>query len=386
MAQRRFNLIGRDIPICISNQIISRPFLKVTHFSRKDVFFMATKAKRLPSGNWRSQVLYTDSDGKRHFQSFTASTKKEAEYLAADFEMEKERLSDCRNWTLGETIDEYIRLKRPILSPSTIQGYEKVRNHNFQSLMDIPIRKITAEMMQEAVKKEIERKPQNRSSSTLSVKSVKNAYGVVNASITRFNPRIDYSIEFPKQPRKIRRTLPLPEEIFAAVKGSKIELAVLLAVWLSFTESEIRGLTKSKSIDGDYITIREVVVVINGVDTRKEMAKEVTRNRRHRIPPYIKELINQVDGDILVPYVPSVLLRNLKRLLRNAGLPEITFHDLRHINATLMMSLGIPESMAMERGGWKTDYVMKSVYVETLSGERELADRTIDSYFERFIH
>ena len=329
--------------------------------------------------------MYKDADGKRRYESFTASTEAEANYLASEFELEKDRLSDSRNWTVGETIDRYIALKKPILSPSTIQGYEKVRKHNFQQLMDIPVKRITDSMMQVAILNELDRKPQNRNRSTLSVKSVKNAYGVLNAAISRFNPRIEYSVEFPKQPRKIRRSLPLPQEICAAVKGSKIELAVLLAVWLSFTESEIRGLTKSKSLDGDYITIREVVVVVDGVDLRKEMAKEETRNRRHHLPPYIKELINQVDGDVLVPYVPSVLLRNLKRLLREAGLPEITFHDLRHVNATLMASLRIPDNLAMERGGWKTDYVMKNVYIETLSGEREAADRIVDNYFEQFI-
>ena len=30
------------------------------------------KAKKLPSGSWRAQVYdYTDSEGKRHYRSFT---------------------------------------------------------------------------------------------------------------------------------------------------------------------------------------------------------------------------------------------------------------------------------------------------------------------------
>lgn len=41
------------------------------------------KAKQLPSGNWRVQVYdYTDSIGKRHYKSFTAETKKEANFLS----------------------------------------------------------------------------------------------------------------------------------------------------------------------------------------------------------------------------------------------------------------------------------------------------------------
>ena len=41
---------------------------------------MAT-AKKLPSGKWRALLYdYTDAQGKRHYESFTADTKKEAEY------------------------------------------------------------------------------------------------------------------------------------------------------------------------------------------------------------------------------------------------------------------------------------------------------------------
>ena len=43
------------------------------------------KAKKLPSGRWRIQVYdYTGENGKIYRKSFTAETKKEAEFLAAD--------------------------------------------------------------------------------------------------------------------------------------------------------------------------------------------------------------------------------------------------------------------------------------------------------------
>ena len=51
---------------------------------------MAT-AKKLPSGSWRCQVYdYTDANGKRHYTSFPAPTKKEAEYKGAQFMVENQ--------------------------------------------------------------------------------------------------------------------------------------------------------------------------------------------------------------------------------------------------------------------------------------------------------
>ena len=343
------------------------------------------KAKKLKSGNWRCLVYsHTDPDGKRHYESFTAATKKEAEYMAAEFVMNKERLSDCRRWTLGEAIDKYIDLKRPVLSPTTIQGYERIRQWDFQDIMNVPIGKLNSAMLQEAISQESTRTTSRRGN-TISPKSVKNAYGLISATLSYYLPDRAFRVSLPQVPRKIKRTLPSPDEIFQAVKGTRMELPTLLAMWLSFTESEIRGLTKSKSIDGDFITIREVMVVVASQDVRKAMAKEETRNRRHRMPPYIKKLIDEVEGDVIVPMTPPMLLKGLKKCLTEAGLPAITFHDLRHINASVMASLNIPDVYAQERGGWKTDHVMKSVYTEILSGERQRVDKIIDDYFATFI-
>ena len=48
------------------------------------------KPQKMPSGNWRVRVYdYTDKDGKKHYKSFTASSKKEAMFLASEYTLEK---------------------------------------------------------------------------------------------------------------------------------------------------------------------------------------------------------------------------------------------------------------------------------------------------------
>jgi integrase len=64
---------------------------------------------------------------------------------------------------------------------------------------------------------------------------------------------------------------------------------------------------------------------------------------------------------------------------------EMTFHDLRHLNASIMLMLGIPDKYAMERGGWSTDNVLKSVYQQTFSSERQKIDKIIDGYFNGIV-
>lgn len=345
---------------------------------------MATP-KKLQSGNWRVRVFVgKDSAGKPHYESITAPTKKEASFLAAQFEKDRDRMSDSRNWTLGEAIDKYIETKERILSPTTIQGYRKIRRTAFQSIMGIPIGKITEKVLSGAVLEEMDRPPEKSGKGQRSAKSVSNAFGLISATLSRYLPERTFRVDLPKKTRRIR-TLPEPSDIYAAIKGTDIELPCLLAMWLSFTMSEIRGLTKSGSIDGDYITIREVLVQVDGADVRKPLAKTDTRIRRHRMPTRIKQLIAQVEGDVICPIKPTSLRWKLKKHLSEAGVPEITFHDLRHVNASVMAVLHVPDKYAQERGGWRTDHTMKAVYTETFSQERQKVDDLVDGYFGKIV-
>ena len=124
--------------------------------------------------------------------------------------------------------------------------------------------------------------------------------------------------------------MPNAGDVLRIIRCTDMELPVLLAAWLSFSMSEVRGLTASKSISGNYITIREVVVDVNGEPIRKDMAKKPTRNRRHRIPVYIKELIDRVQTDELVAISGRALYHRWIRLQKSNGMEPITFHDLRH--------------------------------------------------------
>lgn len=340
---------------------------------------MAT-AKKQPSGKWMARVYSHSENGKRIYKSFTAPTKIEAESMASDYLKNRDRLKSIPKWTLGEAIDAYIALKEPMLSPGTIRPYKNMRKTCFQSIMDIPIGNITTEILAKAVQDEMTR-PLATRKGTPSPKTVHNAYGLISSTLSHYLPDRVFNVDLPKIPRRIR-TLPEPSDVYSAVKGTRIELACLLSMWLSFSESEIRGLTKSKSIDGDFITIREVVIRVGSEDVRKELAKTDTRTRRHRMPERIKELIDQVDGDIIVPFTPAMLYNDLQRELRHHNIPLISFHDLRHINASVMAMLHIPDKYAQERGGWKTDYIMKTVYTETFSAERKAVDAVIDTYFE----
>ena len=92
---------------------------------------MASSATKQKNGKWRCKAYYTDEAGKYTSKSFTAETKKEAEYLARNFIMERKHNAKPENITLGQLADRFIESRSNLLSPSTIVGYKKIRRTAF---------------------------------------------------------------------------------------------------------------------------------------------------------------------------------------------------------------------------------------------------------------
>src|SRR5581483_11526413 len=72
---------------------------------------------------------------------------------------------------------------------------------------------------------------------------------------------------------------------------------------------------------------------------------------------------------------PHVLSQSFERVARDAGLPRIRFHDLRHTHATLLLKAGVPLKVVSERLGHSTPAFTMTVYQHVLPGmQRDAAD------------
>lgn len=342
------------------------------------------KIEQLPSGAYFCRLRIKDADGETQTIYITNEDYNVVEATAMAY---KTGLIKARrqpeDLTLKQACERYVKLKAR-LSPSTLQGYDVIINYGFPSLMSKRLSRITNNMLFAAYEEECARKSE-RTGKTYSLKTVNNRYSFIVEVLKKYAPDLDTDIDRHQQQRKAVRIL-TPSQVFGAVKGSSVELPVLLSMWLSLSISEIRGLTKSKSIFNNQISVVETVVDIQGIPVRKEEAKEDTRVRTLDIPPYIQALIDKVDGDIIVPDSAQTITKRFYRLIEQAGLPHMNFHKLRHINASVMAELGIPDVYANERGGWSTDYVRKRVYTHTFSQERLKADKAVDDLFNSIVY
>lgn len=331
------------------------------------------KAKQLPSGSWRCRVY--DNELKKQI-SFTSNLpgkagKNEAELMAREYLTGKKQKKE-QGRTIGECIDEYISLKENILSPTTISGYRKYRKTSLAGLCDILIKDITQQDIQAYF---------NKLALRLSPKSIHNAHGLLSAVLGVYAPDLRLKTTLPKIPKKIKH-IPEVEEVWRAIYRTEIELPCLLAMWCSLRMSEIRGLKKSDIVDG-VLTVERTIVNADNEHIEKGSTKTVESTRQIELPEYIISLINALpkEQEYITLVKDHALYMRFVRRLNKCGVKHMSFHDLRHLNASIMLMLGIPDKYAMERGGWATNSTLKNVYQHTFSAERKAADKKINDYF-----
>lgn len=329
---------------------------------------MAT-AKKLPSGNYRVRV-YDKATGK--YKSFTALTKREAERMASDYLDGRQGIKPTE-LTVYEAVQHYINERSNILSPASIDKYQRTLDTQFSdNFKQIKLSKLTEQHMKNEV---------NRLSGKYSPKSVKNAYHFIAPIIRKY--RHDLYLEDIKTPKVYtpKKIYPTAKEVIDLFRGDRMELEVLLALCYGLRKEEIRGLKKT-DIHNGILTINRVKIDVQKETILKENSAKTQDSLRQidNVQPFILEMIEKRSGDFITNMSGHAIYMHFKRKIQSIGY-DITFHDLRHINASVMLFLGIPDKYAMERGGWSTDDTLKKVYQSTITQERKRFDSVVDRYF-----
>lgn len=104
---------------------------------------MAT-AKKLPSGKYRCLIYVGTENGKRKYKSFTAKTKKEAEWKALNYQSDLDDKKD----TVKEMIDNYIHSKEKVLSQTTLKAYISIKNNLIGEISDIKVKSLNSSNIQ----------------------------------------------------------------------------------------------------------------------------------------------------------------------------------------------------------------------------------------------
>ena len=338
-----------------------------------------SKAKKLPSGNWRIQIFLGKSpDGKNIMKSITAPTKKEAEYLAMQYKHEYSNNNMQIDCTVAEALDKYISNREKVMSPSTFREYNRSRQRDYTSIEEYKVSAISSEIIQRFI---------NNYSINHSPKSTRNIYGLLHSAIIAIDPNRTIRVQLP-QKEVNHYHIPTDDEIKILIDAARPELriAILLASIGTMRRGEICGL-KYSDIKDNFIHVQRVVVQNYNKDwVIKDIPKTNSSDRWIEYPSeVIKEIKNIGTGEgFIFKMNPNNITNRFARLKRKCGI-DCRFHDLRHYAASIMHAIGVPDQYIMERGGWSSDVTLKNVYRNVLDDKRnQFVDKT-NEYMKKFL-
>ena len=341
------------------------------------------KAKKLPSGNWRVKAyIGVGEDGKKKYKSFTAPTKKEAEYMASEYLMDSKYKSTADKMLFKDAMLNMIELKKPVISPSTYRQYMQYYNHSyFDSIKNTPVTALTDKQVQKMINGWVDEE--------LSPKTIQNLHSIFLSTIKTVDKRIVFDTKLP-QKYKSDIYIPTDEEVSQLVKASidtPLELSILLAAFMGLRRSEIIAL-KWDDIDfqNKKMTIDEATVLNIDNEPTTKKPKTVSGQRTIDIPASVLDALNRhrTDDNIqVVPLTGAAIYKRFKRLQKQLGMNDFRFHDLRHYNASVMLALGIPDKYAMERIGHSSNAILRNVYQHTMKKKQSEFSSQLDDFFNQ---
>ena len=342
------------------------------------------KAKQLPSGNWRIQPHKT-VNGKYIRTSITAPTKKEAERLAANWEVEQD-VEDKKKETLKDVFDAYIKTcKAQGLSPSTIVDYKHRSKTSFPDLLDKNFEDIETKNLQAQIDKRAEKN---------SAKTIRNDLAFFSAATASRNKKIDFS-KLKLAKNKKRKKLEMKSEWKVSIPKKAAELYgkddyylyLILIIYAGLRPSESFALEwgdLSKApieIDGEWIGYIDVSKAkVKSEDGYAEKTTKTESGIRKVVVSWslIKEILSVKsrgnDDDKIIENHTLYKAERWPKIKEELGLPqELRRYDLRHYFATSLVVSGATEEELQEQMGHSTSAFSHSVYVEIMADHKKVA-------------
>lgn len=333
-------------------------------------------ARKLSSGSWFIQLRLGGES-----ISITERSEKEcirqAQYIKSEYLAGKREKAADKLPTLSDAIDDYIKSKSNILSPSTIRGYRTIQRTRFKGQMGLSLSDISAADWIQAC---------NQEATLCSAKTLTNAWRFL-VTVIRSAGGTPPSVTLPQVVPNERPFLDAAQikAFISATNGDPYQIPALLAL-SSLRESEILGL-KWEHVDltGRRILVKGAVVPD---EHHKFVLKPTNKNRTSTryVPILMDELYNALAGakepsGPVVTFSSASLLRHINQICAKAGVPKVGVHGLRHSFASLAYHLQVPEKYTMQIGGWADNQTMRKIYTHIAASDMDRFGTKFSDFF-----
>ena len=365
--------------------------------------------RKRADGRWEGKYSlgYDPKTGKLIRKSVYGKTQKEVRLALSKIvsEMDSGTYVEPSKMKVSQWLDEWLASYTMNIKPATRSAYEEhIRIHIKPSLGDIPLKQLSTRDIQQLYTGLLKERE-------LSPKTVRNIHGVLHRTLEqakllgyiRVNPA-DAAVT-PRVEKKQVEALDAEDvgKFLAAIRGSKYEYPLFVAVFTGLRQGELLGLT------WDCVDFEHGLLLINKQHNRVKGDTEFRfaslKNDKARVLTAADEVMEVLklqkqrqaawaaalgDGwenpDNLVfttefgRYINNkILYQNFKRIMKKLGKPNLRFHDLRHTYAVNSLRAGDDIKTLQENLGHATASFTLSTYAHATPGmKRESAKRMTD--------
>jgi len=360
--------------------------------------------RRKSDGRWVGSLSLPDGTRKVFYG------KKQSEVIAkideALHNLRRGMLATGPNVTVQEYIEQWLEeIHKPTVKLSTHKNYrELLVNYIIPGLGRIKLQALTPQQVQAFYSKKL--------SDGLSPKTINNIHGLLHKALSnavKWNilPRnVCDAVTPPRIPRKEKTVLTIEQAytLLRQIKNHRMEALFTLAMVTGMRCGELLAL-RWQDIDlaNCSLQVKRTVNYMKGYGHVESEPKTVKSRRQIRLPLFVVEVLLRhrtrqeeqrresanawIDRDLVFTTVEGnyIALTTLRRafnsVLKQAGLPHMRFHDLRHSAATILLSRGTHPKVVQEILGHSQIAMTLDVYSHVLPSMQEDVTKRWDDDF-----
>jgi len=310
--------------------------------------------------------------------------------------------------SLKSYLEEWLeQVYRPTIKPLTYQQCRSaVYHHLIPALGSIPLQKLTAAQVQKLCTQKLDEGLAPRTVAVIHAmlhRALENAvkWGLVSRNVAKL-------VTLPRVERYNAQTLTVEqaEKLLNVAQVSRYRTLLLMAMTTGMREGELLALHwEDIDFDQSIVFVHRTVSRITGRGHVESEPKTRTSRRRIVLPDVTLKALQEhkkfqeqirlkaahkwserglVFANNHGSYLSADWMRTIfHRLLVEAGLPYMRFHDLRHSAATILLAAGVHPKMVQELLGHSTISMTMDVYSHVLPSMQQEMAHKIDGLFKR---
>ena len=363
--------------------------------------------RKRADGRWEGRYTagYHPETGKRIIKNVLGKTQAEckAKLKKAIEESQSLDVGRADEYTVAAWLRTWFELyAKPHIRPSTMNYYHRnIEQHIIPAIGDIPLNKLTTRDLQKFYN-DLQsngrlRKVQKKEKPGLSNSTVRGIHMMLHNALDRAmkeklilsNPTENCIIpKIEKQEMKILRPDPISSYLNAAERRNALPMFYLELV-SGLRKGELTALLWSDlDIQNRTISVSKQYVKNPNGELALTRPKTETSVRKVSIPQEAVDLLisehdKHPDNPYMFPspitgemYYPDSIVNLHKKILKDAGLPHIRFHDLRHTFATLALQNGVDvKTVSSMLGHYDAGFTLRTYTHATRQMQQKAAEK-----------